>query len=196
MLLGIAALRAPILTLGEFGTSADVGAFSAVDMFVTAAAIMQAAVSSATYPKLAESFRKDPKRFRRLFWASNLALALVGLFTAGFLSLFGVKIIATIFAGKGFQGTAGLIRVIAWSSPCLLLAHHNIMVFAAADNERRNLRLMAAWFIVIAGCQLALVPTYGLLGAAWGVLLGRMIGVGVLVAAIAGTRLHRGGSDD
>jgi O-antigen/teichoic acid export membrane protein len=194
-LLGLSALRAPILVLGWFGTSADVGTFSAIDMFVTAAAILQTAVSNATYPKLAASYRKDPDRYRRLFWGSNLALAAVGVLTAIFLMLFGAPIISIVFASKGFRATAALVRVIAWSAPCLLLVHHNIVIFAAADHERSNVRLMIGWFAVIATFQLALVPTHGLTGAAWGVLLGRLVGLGVLGAAIAASGIHRGGRD-
>ena len=195
-LLGIAALRAPVLALGWFGSAADVGAFSAVDMFVTAAAILQAAVTSATFPKLAATFRKDPARFRQVFWLSNVLLACVGVAIATSLALFGVPLIHAVFHAKSFGTTSELVRVIAWSTPCLLLVHHNIMIFAASDRERSNVRLMAVWFAIIALFQITLIPAFGLRGAAWGVLLGRLVGLVALCVAIAAARLHRGTDAD
>lgn len=192
-LLGNAALRAPSLVLGSFGTTADVGAFAAVDMFITAAAILQSAVTNATFPRLSATYRTDPAAFRRVFWTSNLLLAAVGLAIGAFLVVFGADVIAFVFPGKDFARISSLTPIVGWSTPVLLLVHHNIFVFAAADSERRNLRFMLVWFVVIAGAQLALVPAYGLLGAGWALLIGRVIGLAALAATILGAGIHRGG---
>lgn len=195
MMLGIASLKSPVLVIGMFGGSEDVGAFAAVDMFVTASAILQAAVTSATFPLLASSFRADPTRFRRTYWASNAALALAGLGVGLFLTLFGGTVISTVFSGKDFARITTLMPIVGWSAPSLLLVHHNILIFAAADRERMNLRLMAIWFIVVAAFQLVLVPSYGVIGAAWGLLLGRTLGLAVISAAAVSASIHRGGAE-
>jgi O-antigen/teichoic acid export membrane protein len=192
-LLGIAALRAPVLVLGAFGSTADVGAFAAVDTFVTAAAILQAAATNASFPRLASSYRARPADFRALFWRSNVALAGIGLAIGVFLVVFGTSVIGFVFPGKDFARMTALIPIVGWSTPVLLLVHHNILVFAAADSERRNVRFMVTWLILIAGSQLALVPHHGLIGAGWALLIGRALGLGALAVALAAARVHRGG---
>lgn len=192
-LLGIAALRAPVLVLGVFGSTADVGAFAAVDMFVTAATILQTAGTNASFPRLASSYRARPAEFRALFWRSNLALAGIGLAIGVFLVVFGASVIAFVFPGKDFARITSLISIVGWSTPVLLLVQHNILVFAAADSERGNVQFMVIWLILIAGAQLALVPHHGLIGAAWALLIGRALGFGALAVSLGAAGVHRGG---
>jgi O-antigen/teichoic acid export membrane protein len=194
MLMCIAALRAPVITLGTFCEPAEVGAFAAADMFVTAALILQVAVSHATFPRLAASFPSDSPTFRKTFWVSNVLLALVGLVIALFLVMFGADVIGLLFPGEDFSRIRPVIAIIGWSAPCLLLVHHNIYTFAASANERVNLRLMTAWFVLIATFQVALVPRYGATGAAWGLLIGRICGLAVLVQTLWHMGLHRAGA--
>jgi O-antigen/teichoic acid export membrane protein len=134
-----------------------------------------------------------PAEFRALFWRSNLALAGVGLAIGVFLVVFGSSLIAFVFPGKDFARVSSLIPIVGWSTPVLLLVHHNILVFAAADSERRNLRFMVIWLILIAGMQLALVPQYGLVGAGWALLIGRFLGLGALACSLGAVSIHRGG---
>jgi O-antigen/teichoic acid export membrane protein len=193
VLLSIAALKFPVIVLGFAGTRADVGAFSAVDMFVTASAIAQTAVTSAYYPRLAATFRTAPHEFRRMFWQSNALLAGFGISVGALLVLWGPELISIVFPSKDFAGVTSLVQIIGWSTPSLLLAHHNIYIFAASDRERTNLRLMSVWFVGIAALQLLLTPIYGVVGTAWGLLLGRLVGLIVLAIGIRAARIHRGG---
>lgn len=183
--LAIAALRAPVLVLGAFAQPRDVGTFVAIDTFVTAAGILQVAVSNTTFPRLAASFRSDPAAFRALLWRSNAVLLAIGVAMALGLTLWGGWIASVVFAGRDFARVRDLAPIIAWSAPALLIVHHNIYVFAAADSERGNLAVMLAWFAALTGAQLLLVPAYGVIGAAWGLLIGRLLGMAVLIAMLA-----------
>lgn len=193
-LFGIAALRVPVIVLGAAGNAAQIGEYSAVDMFVTAAGILQAAVTSATFPSLAASFGRDPTQFSRLFWQSNLTLAVIGLFISIGLVLFGSAAASYVFPGKDFSNFDMLMQVVGWSVTPLLLVHHNINLFAAADQERNNVRVMGAWFAITALFQCVLVPLFGLAGAAWGVLIARTVGLIALAAVIRAVGIHRGGA--
>jgi stage V sporulation protein B len=190
-LLGIAALKSPVIVLGLLSTANDVGTFSAVDVFVTASAILQTAVSSATFPQLAAAHRSDHDRFRRWFWSSNALLLVAGVIVGAALVLFGADIASLAFPGKDFSKIGELMPIIGLSTPALLLVHHNIVVFAAVDKERANLLLMVGWFVAIIAFQAALVPSYGVVGAVWGVLLGRVIGLAVIAGALFRTGLLR-----
>lgn len=191
-LLSNAALRAPVLALGWFGSAREIGTYVAVDMFVTAATIVQTAVTNATYPTLAASYTKEPREFRRMLWLSNALLAGIGLVAALFLVLFGDFVLAHVFPSKEFVGTAVLIPIVGWSTPILLLVHHNIFIFAATDHERLNLRFMTMYFASVAIMELALVPHWGLIGAAWGVLLARLVSLFLLGATVFAARIHTG----
>jgi O-antigen/teichoic acid export membrane protein len=189
-----AALRFPVLVLGVFGTKEDVGAFAAVDMFVTAGTILQSAVTNTMYPRLAASYRHEPRKFSTLLWTSNALLFGIGLVMALGLAFLGETVIASIFPGRDFARMVDVIPIIAWSTPILLLVHHNIFIFAAADKERSNLRFMAFWCCAIGVAQLILVPRYGLSGAAWGLLVGRLVGMAALVVTVRALAIHRGGA--
>jgi O-antigen/teichoic acid export membrane protein len=179
--LAIAALRAPVLVLGAFAQPGDVGTFVAIDTFVTAAGILQVAVTNTSFPRLAASFRTDRAAFRALIWRSNAVLAAIGVATALVIMLWGSRLAQMVFTGRDFARVREVAPIIAWSAPALLLVHHNIYVFAAADSERQNLRIMLVWFAALTGAQLVLVPSYGIVGAAWGLLIGRMLGLGALI---------------
>ncbi|HSR97752.1 MAG TPA: oligosaccharide flippase family protein [Kofleriaceae bacterium] len=182
--LAIAALRAPVLVLGVFAQPRDVGTFVAIDTFVTAAGILQVAVSNASFARLAASFRTDRAAFRSILWRSNAVLAAIGIATALVITLWGSRLSSTLFSGRDFERVRDIAPIIGWSAPALLLVHHNIYVFAAADSERRNLQIMLVWFVALTGAQLLLVPGYGIAGAAWGLLIGRALGLAALVAML------------
>jgi O-antigen/teichoic acid export membrane protein len=183
--LAIAALRAPVLVLGAVAEPRDVGTFVAIDTFVTAAGILQVAVTNTSFARLAASFRTDRAAFRSILWRSNAVLAAVGVATALVIMLWGGRLASALFSSADFDRVGDIAPIIAWSAPALLLVHHNIYVFAAADSERRNLELMVVWFAALTGAQLLLVPVYGIAGAAWGLLIGRALGLGALVAMLA-----------
>ncbi len=193
-MLAIAALRCPILVLGVFSTNADVGAFAAVDTFVTAAAIPQVAITNATFPRLSASFQTDPTRFRRIFWGSNAMLAAIGVAAGLFFVVFGGAVISVVFPDKDFARIVELSPIVGLSLPGLLLVHHNIFICAAADREMVNLRLMALWLLIIGGFQLWLVPAHGLLGAGWALLIGRTVGLLALGGIMIAFSIHRGGA--
>lgn len=182
--LAIAALRAPVLALGAFARPGDVGTFVAIDTFVTAAGILQVAVTNTSFARLAASFRTDRAAFRALLWRSNAVLAAIGVATALVITLWGDRLAAALFSGRDFDRVRDIAPIIAWSAPALLIVHHNIYVFAAADSERRNLEIMLVWFAALTGAQLVLVPAYGIVGAAWGLLIGRLVGLGALIVML------------
>ena len=88
-----------------------------------------------------------------------------------------------------------VISITAWSVPGLLLVHHNILVFAAANRERLNLVLMASLFGIIALLQLVLVPIYGVTGAAVGTVLARFLGLALVALVCRTFAIQRGGYD-
>src|SRR5678816_3143861 len=182
--LAIAALRAPVLVLGALAQPRDVGTFVAIDTFVTAAGNLQAAVTNASFARLAASFRTDRAAFRSILWRSNALLAAVGVATALVITLWGGQLASVLFSGRDFDRVGYIAPIIAWSAPALLLVHHNIYVFAAADSERVNLALMLVWFAALSGAQLLLVPAYGIAGAAWGLLIGRVVGLVALASML------------
>jgi O-antigen/teichoic acid export membrane protein len=192
ILLGIAAMRTPLFVLSIFVSERETGAFVAADMMVTAIAIFQGAVTNATYPRLAASCGIDPSKFRRTYWLGNIVLLVAGSGMALFLSLGGLSIAVALFPGKDFGPLTSLLPIMVWSAPALLLVQHNILVFAAANRERANSLLMISWLVITAVFQLTLVPTYGVVGAAWGLLLGRAACLVVIAVVSWATRVHRG----
>jgi O-antigen/teichoic acid export membrane protein len=168
-----------------------VGCYAAAELFLTATGILQQGVSSATFPALSASFVHDRARFRRLFFFSTAALAVVGILLAAGLSLFGTPIVLMLFPGRDFSALGALLPIMSWSVPFLLIAHHCVFVFAAADKQRRFVGLMLWWFFAVASAELLLIPLIGIRGAAWGLLIGRAVGGLILALSLARRPLWR-----
>lgn len=194
-MLSIAALKCPLLIISAIGTTQDIGAYAAADMFVTATGIIESAVTGTSYPLLAASFGRDPRRFKQVFWAANGTLLVTGLMAGGFIALFGADVLRFLFPSKDFSQSASILAVLGWSAPALLIVHHNIMVFAAAGRERASMIVMTAWVVLIVACQLALSPRLGVMAGAWGVLIGRSLGLVFVTFVALRAAIHRGAGD-
>ena len=192
LLLATFVLKLPLFVLSIFATETETGAFVAADMFVTASGILQAAITSATYPRLSRNYGSSPATFQRIYWTANAALAGLGLLGAAFLALWGAEIGELLFPSKDFGKISDLLPIMAWSVPAFLLVHHNILVFASANMEKANLRLMVAWIVVSAIFQVSLVPEHGALGAAWALLLSRAAGLALVSVVAFMGKIHLG----
>ncbi len=191
-LVGFSALRCSTLLLGSFAHPEDVGAFAAAEMFVTAAGILQAAISNAFYPQLASSFGRDPARYQRLFWQSLGLQLCAGVVVALVLTFGADLLLALVFPGRDFASMRPLMPVIGWSTPAMLVAHHMVLAFAATNRQRANLIVMCAWMFAIATTQTVAISQWGLEGAAWGLLVGRCGGLVIVVISALVARVHLG----
>lgn len=183
-LLSMAALRTPVLVLSIFADHDQVGAFAAMDMFVTASTIIQTAVTNASFVDLSAEYQRDLVQFRRILRRSNIVLVAAGIATSLFLIAFGEAIMRWFFPEHSYMVAARLLPLAGISAPCLMLLQHHIMVFASANREAAHLRLMLMVLATIAFFQFALVPHYGLVGATWGMLAARVVALILLFVAL------------
>lgn len=186
--LAIATVRCPVLFLSWFRGPEETGQYAAVEMFVFATTMMQTAVSNVSYPVLSRSFGTIPNLYRQTFIRSNITLLSCGLAFAICFTFWGGDIVRFVFPHKDYSGLDTVACILGWATPLLLLIHHNIFVFAASHQERVNTLLMCFGLAMVVTFEWILVPHWGLIGAALGVSLGRLLGL----AAILGVMLARG----
>ena len=192
VLQAIATLKLPVLILTAYATSRDVGAYAGAEMLVVAATIIQPAVSSVALPRLSRAFGDSPAWFRQMFWWSNGFLLLYGLGFSTIFFFWGGELVSFVFPARDFSQLGGVVGVLAWSVPLILLTHHNIHVFAAANQEKATAGTMLVGLVAVAALVTFLCARMGIEGAAWGVLAGRAVGFtfGVLVCFAKG--IYRG----
>lgn len=175
MLMGTASMRLPVLVISGLIGIEETGQFAAVEMFIFAVTILTAAIANVSLPILSRAYGKKPATFRKTLWAGNAILAAVGITFALCFTLWGGKIIRLFFPQRDFYGLDLIAAVLGWSAPFLLPVHFYICVFAAANQEKNNTIIMFIGLIALGILELALVPVLGLLGAAIGVLIARIV---------------------
>jgi len=98
-------------------------------------------------------------------------------------ALLSAQIIDTIF-GSGYGDSAAALRILVWAIPVSLLRDVPIMALLARGREDRILRLTAWAAALSIVLNLALIPPFGLIGAAAATVLTETFRMIVAVAAV------------
>lgn len=164
--------------------SASLGIFSSVAYFVVAGAVLVNAVSQATMPRFARYFAEGSLQYVKLliqFFLVCLAACVAGTWGVW---LFGEQLLVTVYSQE-FAGAGKLFFVIALFASTLYLSvvPGTALTAARAMKGQTHVNIVSLVVLVL-GCYV-LVPRYGLLGAAWAMVIGtavKTLGMFALVA--------------
>jgi len=193
-MLAIATLKTPILVLTISKGVEPAGRYAAVEMFVVAMTMIQLAVSRVSFPALSRNFNNNPKSFRKWLLLSNIFLAFVGIIFALVFTLFGGQIVSIFFPQRTFGSLGDLAAIMGWASPMILLIHHNIYIFAAANLEVYNMKLMILGFVATALFVSLLAPAYGIIGVGVGIVTSRFLFLLIVLYVGYRNKVHLGTS--
>jgi O-antigen/teichoic acid export membrane protein len=178
-LLGIAIFTAGILLLRAFSGAAAAGYYAASYTLVTFLLNVGAMYNLSLLPSLT-SLAADPARQHALYqaavahvFAASLPVAVGGSMLAG-------PIVTTVF-GSGYAPAALPLALLVWSLPLNLARDVPLMALMSAGRERLVLRVTLFSAVLSAALGLALVPRFGLAGAAWSTLAAESARVGLAV---------------
>lgn len=168
---------------------AELGIFGAMTALMQAAAMVQSAVGHSTVPRLARYYEEDAGRFKRLF------RKLVGISVISMVA----NVVGSLLLGKWALSViykpeyAAQIAVFHW----LMLANGIYYVQAAlkdgvtaAQNYRVQPWILGLGVGSVALACIPLIPSHGLLGAAWAVTIGMTL-MAVLFAVVALQTIRR-----
>lgn len=172
-LLAMLQMRLIIYLLDRFVPIDELGLYAAANRFIEAARLVPNALFAALFPRLA-TLATQPIAFKRLLYLSYIGVTTYALLVA-LLSILGGKLALKATFGNAFADAAPILILLAWGLiPALLRALLTLRMYAYQQESVVNwLTLMAIVVQLVVGW--ILVPTYGLAGAAWTMIVGETL---------------------
>ena len=178
--------RLGFILLEQFAGAGEVGYYAASSRFVEALRLLPNAFFGALFPALAALATNAP-RLNQTFRRVLLALAAFGAVSAVGLSLLAVPVIALTY-GPDFAPAGGVLQVLGWALlVSLLRAGQTLYWYALGREQYVNWMTMIA-LLVQGLLSLWLIPAYGAVGAAWG-----LVGVEVVMVFLLALPVLRRG---
>jgi O-antigen/teichoic acid export membrane protein len=164
-LLGLMIYNSDLIFIRIFtGRSASVGYYAAAYTLVSFLANLGIAYSLSLLPTLTR-LGPEPKRQLSLFETAHAHVFAVGFPIAIGVSMLAGDIIALVF-GQAYEPAVLALRIVVWSVPLGLLRDIPIVGLMASQREDRVLRLTAWATASNVLLNVALIPPYGIYGAA------------------------------
>jgi O-antigen/teichoic acid export membrane protein len=183
-LLGILIYNVDFIFLRIFRDVAAVGYYNAAYTLVTFFLNVGTAYSLSLLPSLTR-LRETPTEQRRLYdtamahvFTAGLPIALGGSFLAG-------SIVGTFF-GPGYAPAVVPFQLLIWCIPLCVLRDVPLMGLQAAGGEKRILRVTVLAAVLNLGLNVALIPRWGILGAAVATLGTEAVRMGVALSFAGG----------
>jgi polysaccharide transporter, PST family len=176
--------RVDVLMVSKLESAAGAALYNIPLTLVQFFLVIPSIVGGAYFPILSAELRSDPERAR----TSLLLLNRIFLFASGLVALFltfASEEILTLLFGDRYAGSSTTLSILAWTIPMLFLQQLYWYALLARYRERTALAIAFAFLVVNVALNAALIPSYGIEGAAVGLLLSD---VGITIAQA--TALH------
>ncbi len=146
-------------------TEADLGQYTAAQTILLAFNLMPLAIRSALYPLMSRYYQEAPDKLAALYDRAGHYLMALALPLAAGVALLAGPIIDLVF-GPAFAPAVAVLQVAIWAIVFLLLNVPDARLLLVYDRQRQ-----AAWLLALStglnvGLNLALIPLWGIAGAA------------------------------
>lgn len=163
------------LFLGLFSDNSQAGFYNISIRLVRMVITFIATLSAVLLPRLAATVETRPDQFRSIVrWSADLVLMIALPAGAGLFAVSGD--LAVVFAGTAFAAAGGSLRIVAFLIPIVTLSNFlQMQILLPRKKEKKMLVSFAAALLITAIVLAILVPRYGQIGAAWGMLVGELV---------------------
>lgn len=195
--LGMAYQRLGIYLLSTMSGATNTGLYSAAARTVEASKTVHLAVFAVMYPAMAllSSQRTSHGELGQSIRISRNLLLAGGIVEAAVLFTGAVPLMHVLY-GAGYQGSAPILRVLAWTLIPFTLNSYLTLSFIAA---RRELLVGRALLVSLLGAlflNLWLIPAWGALGSAWAALAGECLQSVVLLSGLQPRSVAKGATHE
>jgi len=170
-------IRFDRILLGILASTGQVGIYSVAATMSETLWLVPASIAQVVFYRVA-STQTQLHRLRRVRIA-NLTLSVLG---AGVLALLAPALVRALF-GDAFQGATGAMRILLIAAVAVACYHVDITCVIASNGLRWASGVTSVGFAAVLLLDLALIPRFGLLGAAWA----SVVGYGLMAALSAVT---------
>ncbi|HRQ22822.1 MAG TPA: oligosaccharide flippase family protein [Anaerolineales bacterium] len=159
----------PVLT-----TVNETGIFASSARTVDAAKLGHLSALTAVYPEMARTKLAGAHLNRSGLWlfAAAVMIALM-------LFLFAEPILLLLF-GREFSSSASALRILAWTLIPYFIVSYYSLAFVAVERETAVLSALGFAFLILVALLVWLVPSDGLRGAAWSILIAEIVQAALL----------------
>jgi O-antigen/teichoic acid export membrane protein len=180
-LLGLVLYNVDLLILRYLRGEADAGRYAAAYVLISFCANLMVAYSHTVLPSMARE--PAPTAATVATYRSGLVVAwLVTMPVAVGGALLAPLLIELLF-GRAYSDGALALQVLVLSVPVAALREMSVAALIARHRETALLRVNIVAAVVNVSLNLALIPTFGLAGAAWATVLSEVVRLGVAVVA-------------
>jgi O-antigen/teichoic acid export membrane protein len=159
----------PVLT-----TVSETGLFASSARTVDAAKLGHLSALTAVYPEMVRTKLKGTYLNRSKLWLFIVAVLLVLM-----LFLFAERILLLLF-GSEFASSASALRILAWTVIPYYVVSYYSLAFVAVEREMTVLSALGFAFLILVALLVWLVPSDGLRGAAWSILIAEIVQAALL----------------
>ncbi len=165
--MGLVHLGAGTLMLGYMTPYEQVATYEAAAKLLEASQFMVRPLLLILFPVCALlASRQQWDELRRLMHRMFAGMAGVGLAACGFVALLALPIVRMVYT-DAYDDSAVVLRVLYLSVPGLYAATVAMFVASSMHREKRAVRIIAIGVALNVALNLAAIPRYGALGAAW-----------------------------
>jgi O-antigen/teichoic acid export membrane protein len=160
-----------VLLLGLFVAKAQVGQYSAAAKLYSLGFVLLAAYFAILLPQLSSRAAESIASVRGAVSAGIRRTLLAAVPITVVALLLGPAVLRLLF-GPGFDEAVPVLRILLLVLPLQLLSGHERMALLALGRQRYDLGLVAFSAGIHVAAKLALIPSFGMIGAAWGTFAG------------------------
>ncbi|MFZ5366156.1 MAG: flippase [Patescibacteria group bacterium] len=176
IILAVFYLRASIILVGLIKGAYFTGLYGSAFKFIEALILIPQSLALALFPLSAKLFLEDKRRLWRIYQKGLLVLFLGGVFT-GLVVFFGAKMIIPLVYGLSYKEAVSAFSILGLA---LILFFVNALpgnIILNSPKVKQFLPLAVLNLLVAVVLCLILIPRYSILGAAWAVVGGEMVGL-------------------
>ena len=170
--------RVDVLMVSKLESSAGAALYNVPLTLVQFFLVVPSVIGGAFFPILSADLRRDVAQARSSLLLLNRIFLLASTAVALFIT-FAASDVLTLLVGDRYAGSATTLAILAWTVPMLFLQQLYWYALLAQYGERTALAIAAAFLIVNVGLNAALIPVWGIEGAAVGLLVSD---IGITVA--------------
>ncbi|CAN5296908.1 flippase [soil metagenome] len=183
-LLTMAFYRIDIVLLSLLRDMSEVGIYAAAAKLLDLAGKIPILAARVVAPMLFQKSHEDPAGYRKICNAMLRAAAGVAMAVALTFNLLAEPLILFVF-GEKYAASAIILQVLGISFALRFVSIALQTVLSTSDLHARRTQALGLGTAFSVGCNLVLIPLYGAIGAAGGVILGNIV---IILAFLAAAR--------
>jgi len=154
------------VVLAYVRTDAEVGWFNAPYRILEGLVIIPSAISYGLLPTFSILHMTDREALSDLYRKALKYLFIISLPLAVFVTFESADLVALVF-GPGYMRSVPVFKVLIWAAVFMFLSHLASTLLTCIDRQWTVIRIAAGVLILNILLNVALVPAFGMMGAAW-----------------------------